>query len=186
MKRWKQDGENVVCEKATKKMFLRTHVLIEHKGVRFPCNQCDYKAIEKKLLKCHITDKQAGCVLTCDRCDPATCPKEELKDLMRSVHANPTNHYRLCNFNTNQPNHLQTHSRPILNSSATPVRNVRKKDPKDAARVVDSKEDTQLEDNGNEILMKDPETGSLQQATENVVCRKTTKKISLRMQVEVP
>ena len=44
----------------TKKGSLRKHIKTIHEGVKFPCEQCDYKATQKGDLLRHIKSKHQG------------------------------------------------------------------------------------------------------------------------------
>ena len=40
-----------------------------HEGIKYPCNQCEYKASEKGQLQIHIQSQHEGIKYPCDQCD---------------------------------------------------------------------------------------------------------------------
>ena len=40
-----------------------------HEGIRFSCEQCDYKATSRANLKKHVQGRHAARTLPCDYCD---------------------------------------------------------------------------------------------------------------------
>ena len=48
---------------------LLKHVESKHEGVKFLCDQCNYKATQKGHLKAHIQSKHENVKFHCDKCD---------------------------------------------------------------------------------------------------------------------
>ena len=59
-----QEGVKFPCDqcdyKATQKGDLLKHIKSLHEGVKIPCGQCDYKATEKGHLLRHVKSKHKG------------------------------------------------------------------------------------------------------------------------------
>ena len=69
---------------STKKR-LRFHIESKHEGLRWPCNQCDFKAWERCSLNSHIRAihrSHQPLKFKCENCDYETLKKEDL-----NVHA---------------------------------------------------------------------------------------------------
>ena len=57
---------------------LSTHIKSIHEGVKFPCNQCDYKATQKGNLMTHIKSRHQGVIFPCNLCDYKATQKSNL------------------------------------------------------------------------------------------------------------
>ena len=66
---------------------LLTHVQSKHEGVRFPCDQCDYKAVQKPSLVRHIKTVHEGVKFPCEECDYKAAQKFTLMRHKKSKHA---------------------------------------------------------------------------------------------------
>ena len=55
--------------KATLKENLKKHKMSVHIGFKYPCDQCDYKATQKGDLKKHRLSVHIGIKYQCDQCD---------------------------------------------------------------------------------------------------------------------
>ena len=59
---------------------LTTHFQNVHEGIRWPCNQCEYKARDKYTLNKHVRAEHINCtVFKCDDCEYETMYKNRLK-----------------------------------------------------------------------------------------------------------
>ena len=67
------EGVKFPCDqcdyKATNKGHLKSHVLSIHQGIRFPCDQCDFKATRKDILSKHIKSIHEGVKFPCNQCE---------------------------------------------------------------------------------------------------------------------
>ena len=70
--------------KATRKHSLLTHIKSIHKGVKYPCDQCDYKATYKNHLLKHIKSRHEGVKYNCDQCDYKATFKHNLLSHFKS------------------------------------------------------------------------------------------------------
>ena len=57
-----------------------------HKGVKFPCYQCDHKATQKADLLRHIKSIHEGIKYPCNQCDYKAARKERLLNHVKSKH----------------------------------------------------------------------------------------------------
>ena len=70
----KHQGVKYPCDqcdyKATVKNDLLRHIKSRHEGVKYPCNQCDYNTTQKTYyLLTHMKSKHKGVKYPCDQCD---------------------------------------------------------------------------------------------------------------------
>ena len=72
-----------------------SHIKSHHEGVKYPCDQCDYKATQKGSLLSHIKSKHEGVKYPCDQGDDKATQKSNL--LIHSQHIVVSNH---DSFNT--------------------------------------------------------------------------------------
>ena len=63
-----------------------------HEGVKFPCNECDYKATKKVNLISHIKSVHQGIKYPCDECDYKATKTENLMSHKRSIHEKIKHH----------------------------------------------------------------------------------------------
>ena len=49
-------------------VITKQHIKVIHEGVKYPCNQCDYKAKWKSSLLTHMKSKH-DITSPCDQCD---------------------------------------------------------------------------------------------------------------------
>ena len=59
-----------VCDihKSTQREYLREHIRSIHKGVCYPCNQCEYQATRTQYLRKHIQSIHEGVYYPCSQC----------------------------------------------------------------------------------------------------------------------
>ena len=57
-----------------------------NKGVKFPCDQCDYRATKKCNLLTHINSIHRGFQLLCGQCDYKATQKGHLLTHVKSTH----------------------------------------------------------------------------------------------------
>ena len=55
------------CEYKTKAN-LQRHVQAKHEGVKYPCDECDYRATTRGNLRLHKGAKHGDSALTCEHC----------------------------------------------------------------------------------------------------------------------
>ena len=55
-----------VTIKLLRNQYLQRHLNSTHVGVRYPCDECDYKARQKTSLKIHKKSKHEAAKYTCD------------------------------------------------------------------------------------------------------------------------
>ena len=65
---------------------LQQHVKSVHKGVTFPCEDCEYKATQKSNLQTHIKSTHKGVMLSCPDCDYYATTKSNLQKHNKLVH----------------------------------------------------------------------------------------------------
>ena len=56
---------------------MSSNIKPKNKGVKFPCNQCDYRATQRHHFLTHIKSKHEG-VRSCNQCDYITSEKRYL------------------------------------------------------------------------------------------------------------
>ena len=62
------------------------HTSSIHKGVKFSCDQCDYKATQKGNLLSHIKAIHEGIKISCDQCDYKATQKGNLLSHIKAIH----------------------------------------------------------------------------------------------------
>ena len=59
---------------------------MKHEGIKFHCDQCDYKASWKACIKAHSNAEHEGVFYFCDQCDYKASYKRILKTHMKVEH----------------------------------------------------------------------------------------------------
>ena len=72
--------------KATTQSSLKTHILSVHDCVKYPCHQCEYKATQQSHLKRHIDSVHEGVKYPCNQSDYKATQQSNLKTHMKSKH----------------------------------------------------------------------------------------------------
>ena len=62
---------------------LSRHIRSIHKGVKYPCNRCEYQATRQYSLKRHIQSKHEGVKYACNQCDYQSCEYHGSKEALR-------------------------------------------------------------------------------------------------------
>ena len=75
-----------VHQRAAQKTNLKTHVRSVKNGVRYPCDQCDYKATLVISLKRHIESEHDGIKYPCNQCEYKATQKPDLKRHIKFQH----------------------------------------------------------------------------------------------------
>ena len=52
---------------------LTRHILSVHEGVKYDCNQCDFRATRRGILTCHIQSVHEGVKYECNQCALMYC-----------------------------------------------------------------------------------------------------------------
>ena len=92
---------------------LRTHVESKHEGIRYTCDQCDYKATLKKDRKKHKESQHEGVRYPCDKCDYKATEKSKLRIHKESKHLGVCYSCDDCQYKASTPAHLRTHVESI-------------------------------------------------------------------------
>ena len=76
-----------ICMKQYKsKRNLLKHIQSVHKGIKYPCNQCEYKATQQGNLKTHIESVHEKVKYPCHQCEYKATRQSNLKTHIESVH----------------------------------------------------------------------------------------------------
>ena len=97
-----------VCGKSVHKSQLKSHTE-NHQGVRYPCNNCDYKATTRGSLKKHCMRSHDGIKYFCDKCDHISNSQSYLRRHQRTEHENFRFFCGQCDFKTKRPQYLREH-----------------------------------------------------------------------------
>jgi len=100
-------------EHATWKRALLTHIKSTHEGVKYPCEQCDYKATQKSHLLTHIKSIHEGVKFPCKQCDYKATEKGNLLRHIKSTHEGIKYPCEQCDYKATQKNHLLKHIKSI-------------------------------------------------------------------------
>ena len=73
-------------DKATQEDYSLTHKRSVHEGVKFSCDQCNYKAKWKSSLRKHIKSIHEGVKFPCNQCEYKATKNDTLLTHIRSVH----------------------------------------------------------------------------------------------------
>ena len=65
---------------------LLTHLKSIHKGVKYPCDQCDFKGTDKSSLLRHLNSKHKGVKYPSDQCDFQATQNSSLLTHLNSIH----------------------------------------------------------------------------------------------------
>ena len=98
MKEWDILALNVYA--ATTASSLKIHIESKHKGVRYPCSQCEYSTTERINLKRYVGVKHEGVIYACSQCKYAAAG--ELKRHIEYKHKDISapNVSMSCNYNS--------------------------------------------------------------------------------------
>jgi KRAB domain-containing zinc finger protein len=87
------------CEFTSKN--LRQHINFKHKGINFPCEQCDYKAAGKDMLRSHIQQQHdKSTIFKCDQCEHTTVNHGNLQKHILYIHCPNRLNCQHCEFKT--------------------------------------------------------------------------------------
>ena len=62
------------------------HLKSKHGGIKYPCDQCDFKATQKSNLLTHLKSKHEGVKYPCDQCDYKATTKGSFLIHFKSKH----------------------------------------------------------------------------------------------------
>ena len=82
---------------------------ISHEGVKFACDQCDYKATWKSHLLTHIKSIHEGLKIHCDQCDYKSTGRPNLLRHIKSKHEGYKFHCDQCDFKATGKHNLSSH-----------------------------------------------------------------------------
>ena len=87
---------------------LIMHMKSEHEGVKYPCDQCDYKATWKHSLKRHFKSKHVGVKHACDQCDHKATQRSDLFIHIISEHEGVRYSCDQCDYKAKAKKYLST------------------------------------------------------------------------------
>ena len=96
--------ENKCENKTEQKIKLKSYG-----GMRYSCDQCDYKARQKGSLKTHIESVHGGVRYPCEKCNYQATKKINRKTHIESVHGDVRYTCVHCNFKAKWKHHLKAH-----------------------------------------------------------------------------
>ena len=84
------DAKSTECPECGK-VFSYKHAMLKHyrsihKGIKYPCNQCDYQATSQSHLKRHIQSKHECIKYSCNQCDYQALYQGNLQTHILSKH----------------------------------------------------------------------------------------------------
>ena len=91
---------------------LNAHIRYVHKGIEYPCNQCDYVAAENYILSKHIQAVHVhdGHKYSCDQCDRQYSSQGALQDHTKAKHEGILKHEcSECEYKTSRAFDLSKH-----------------------------------------------------------------------------
>ena len=65
---------------------LKAHIQVQHEGIKYACNLCDFTYSDQSHLRRHIQSKHEGVKYYCNHCDYQTGYKGHLTQHMKSKH----------------------------------------------------------------------------------------------------
>ena len=98
-------------KKYTEPRYLRKHIEIEHKGIRYTCEHCKGKFTEHKYLQKHIAKFHLGQTFDCDKCDYKAFCKALLNNHIRSKHQGILYFCDQCELKTPHKPYLTVHKK---------------------------------------------------------------------------
>ena len=99
------------CNTTIQKKGLKTHIEAIHKGIRYNCDQCDYKATQPGGLKRHkLLHDVHSFEFGCDICDYQGKTQEYLNKHMKVKHGARKFGCMLCTFKSWKKEALEAHS----------------------------------------------------------------------------
>lgn len=78
-------------------------------GVKYPCDQCDYKAPLPHSLRQHIKTVHEGVKYPCDFCDFKAATNVNLRNHIKTVHDGIKYYCEMCDFRTARVSRLNKH-----------------------------------------------------------------------------
>ena len=96
--------------KTTYRDNMKTHIQGQHEGVKYSCNQCDYKCTAKGMLLKHNKLKHLSLEFKkCDECDYQSVLQGRVNFHKRTVHSNVKFSCKLCSIQTSSTQSLRIH-----------------------------------------------------------------------------
>ena len=100
------------CDYQGPRRRLKDHILSKHKGVMYPCSQCDYQATREALLTRHFLHKHEGFRYPCSECDyQATWPGSLQKHILNIHDYKTVYSCELCEYTGRNKESFQRHTR---------------------------------------------------------------------------
>ena len=97
------------CHKILSKGALHNHKKIVHEGVKYDCDQCNYKATQKSDLRKHIQSKHIGMKYACGQCDYRATTQSNLTAHIHSKHEGVKYACGQCDFRATYRVNLTAH-----------------------------------------------------------------------------
>ena len=120
---------------------LRSHIKVQHDGLRYNCDLCSFSSTGQSSLRLHIRTKHEGVQYKCDSCGMNFAHKDNLRLHRKVVHegkkikcdlcdfqaAKRSRVEEKCKFSTPAPYSLASYSRKKLLKSGLEIRLARLK-----------------------------------------------------------
>ena len=75
---------------------LRSHIKVQHDGLRYNCDLCSFSSTGQSSLRLHIRTKHVGVQYKCDSCGMTFAPKGNLRLHRKVVHEGKKINCDLC------------------------------------------------------------------------------------------
>ena len=103
-------SESPECGKVfTTEGILLTNIESKHKGIKYPCNQCNYQATQKSTLKRHIASEHEGVKYPCNQCDYQAKRQHHLQRHIESLHEGVKHPCNQCHHEASSKEGLRRH-----------------------------------------------------------------------------
>ena len=101
------------CEYIGSKWGLKSHKRDMHRGIKYPCDECEFVANFRSNLRRHKQAKHEGIRYPCDQCDHISATPFCLKQHWKAFHGDDNYQCDQCEFVAKLPKNLLKHKRRV-------------------------------------------------------------------------
>ena len=102
---------------------LRSHIRVQHDGLRYNCDLCSFSSTGQSSLRLHIRTKHEGVQYKCDSCGMNFAHKDNLRLHRKVVHEGKKIKCDLCDFQAAKGQELKNTRKRTMKESVTNVTN---------------------------------------------------------------
>ena len=99
------------------------HKKVQHEGLRYPCDTCEFKAKSKPSLKLHINAIHKGLRISCKHCEKTVTAPGNLSNHIKISHGEEKKltQCNLCDYSTFSQKYHRRHMLKHQRANGTPL-----------------------------------------------------------------